>query len=376
MLKKWIFLPASLITLTTFAQVVKEEVIIGDTIPGRKLKEQKTITIRLKGDQAEEKKFVVEIDGDKIKINGKDISELKDIDVNIGRNRFYFNQDGSRTMRINRAPRNGQRMDSDVDVYVEGYRANPYVRMPRNRAITLTGKGALLGIGMEKVDNGVRITNVSEGSAAEKAGLKVDDVITKLDNKEINNAMDITRIIGEHKPDDEIEVVYRRDGKEKKTKAKLGKRDDDDMAFSFGEPGNVNAWTPDINGQLRELENLQRVMPRENFNFNFDNNAPRIAEGFSWNMSRPKLGASVKETEDSKGMEVTDIDEGTVAEKAGLKKGDIITEVDGKKVNTVEEIRDAVNDARDKTFTIKYTRDGKPGSVDVKFPKKLKQTNL
>ena len=43
------------------------------------------------------------------------------------------------------------------------------------------------------------------------------------------------------------------------------------------------------------------------------------------------------------------MEEGSPADKAGLKKDDIITSLNGEKVNSVDELMDQVNDSEDKT---------------------------
>ena len=67
---------------------------------------------------------------------------------------------------------------------------------------------------------------------------------------------------------------------------------------------------------------------------------PRIAYGqnWSWSGGGPKLGLSVQDTEDGKGVKVIDVDDEGNAEKAGIKEEDVITEIDGKAVNNTDEV--------------------------------------
>jgi aminopeptidase YwaD len=62
--------------------------------------------------------------------------------------------------------------------------------------------------------DGLKLDGVRPGSAAEKAGLKAGDVIIKLAAFAIKNVYDYTAALGELKPDEQIDVVIRRDGKE------------------------------------------------------------------------------------------------------------------------------------------------------------------
>jgi len=59
---------------------------------------------------------------------------------------------------------------------------------------------------------GVRLSGVSPGSPAEKAGLKGGDVLVKLGSKEIRNIYDYTYALGAHKPGDRVIAVVRRAG--------------------------------------------------------------------------------------------------------------------------------------------------------------------
>ncbi len=111
--------------------------------------------------------------------------------------------------------------------------------------------------------------------------------------------------------------------------------------------------------------------------FNFDYSGPG-AEG--WGMARagnPRLGIKAQDTEDGKGVKVLDVDDASTAEKAGVKEGDVITEFDGKTVNSATELANAAREAKDKNLMkVKLNRDGKSQELDIKIPKKLKTANL
>ena len=54
------------------------------------------------------------------------------------------------------------------------------------------------------------IAGIQPGSSAEKAGLLPQDVITEINGTAISDFGACTRIIGEHKPGEEISVVIER----------------------------------------------------------------------------------------------------------------------------------------------------------------------
>ena len=70
---------------------------------------------------------------------------------------------------------------------------------------------------------------------------------------------------------------------------------------------------------------------------------------WNWSGSGPKLGISVQDTENGKGVNVIDVDGDGNAAKAGIKEDDIITEVDGKAVNSADEIAKMIKESKDKS---------------------------
>src|SRR5205823_1639113 len=135
-------------------------------------KDVEQIIITRKGDKKE--KVTVEINGDKITVNGKPIEDMKDGDITV--NRHNGSSVYSYTPRGNNWTWNGE-----GDMFGENENA------------------AMLGVVTEKVDEGVKITDVTDESGAEKAGLKEDDIITRVDDKKIEDPDDLTKVIRSHK---------------------------------------------------------------------------------------------------------------------------------------------------------------------------------
>ena len=89
------------------------------------------------------------------------------------------------------------------------------------------GRGAYFGIVPDfggEPDKGAKISGVSEGSPAEKAGLKAGDVIVKFAGKTITGLYDLSFVLKEKKPGDEVEVVIVRGGETITLKAQLGRK--------------------------------------------------------------------------------------------------------------------------------------------------------
>lgn len=78
----------------------------------------------------------------------------------------------------------------------------------------------------EKINNvkGIYIGQVAINSPAYKSGLKIGDMITKIDELELNKMMDLRCYIYTKKPEDEVVLNIIRNGKEQKVKVTLGKK--------------------------------------------------------------------------------------------------------------------------------------------------------
>jgi serine protease Do len=230
-------------------------------------------------------------------------------------------------------------------------------------------KRAFLGVTTESADKGVRITDVEKGSAADKAGLKEGDIITKLGNAKIEDPDDLMDAVTSHKPKEDVRVFYERNGKSNDVKANLGSKSENNFrSFSYNGPrGRMNSDM--FNGF------------NKNFNRDFEYKlpqtlvAPHMFE--TWRFGNKRLGVRIEDTENDSGAKITNVEENSAAEKAGLKKDDIITEVDGKKVENVDDVLDEVRENSEKaTFKVKAKRNGADMNFDIRFPKELNKADL
>lgn len=304
--------PASLL-----AQDVKEE-----------KKEVEQIIITRKGDK--NAKMVIELNGDKITVNGKPVDEKND-DISVYRSK---------------------------DIRVRGFADRLAGTGAWNDNFALFNASedrALLGVTTGKNDKGVEIIAITKDGAAEKAGLKKGDVITKIADKKIESPDDLSAAVREHKPGDKVSVTYLRDAKVQTVTAELGK------------------W-----------KGITSYVPSQNFNFNLQipdaievPGYPLSGRAWTYSGSGPRLGLSVQDTEDGKGAKVIEVNEDGNAFKAGIREEDIITEVEGKAVGSADEVAKVVRESKDKTSVkVKLLRQGKTENIDIKIPRRLKTTNL
>lgn len=82
----------------------------------------------------------------------------------------------------------------------------------------------MLGVATKPVEGGLEITKVGQKTAAEKAELKLGDVIRKMNGKEVKTREDLQAIIKEMSAGEELELEITRDGKEEKITVELAER--------------------------------------------------------------------------------------------------------------------------------------------------------
>jgi serine protease Do len=308
-------------------------------------KEVQQIIITRKGDK--EEKMVVEVKGDKIIINGKTPEEFKekDGDITITMKRLKDTD----ALFFERAPRGGTwNFNSDDKDF-------KFFGDMENRA--------MLGVTTQKVPEGAEVESVTKESAAEKAGLKENDIITKIDDKKITTPDDLSDAIKAHKPGDKVTITYQRENKEKKATAELTK---------WKGPRAVTI-EKNLNLDLGDMD-FEKIMPKIH-----EIPVPKAPFGQNWNWTsnNPKLGLSVQDTDDGKGVKVIEVDDESNADKAGIKEGDIITEMENKAINNTDDIVKMTKESKDKiSVMIKLKREGKTMNIEVKMPRKLKTADL
>ena len=71
-------------------------------------------------------------------------------------------------------------------------------------------KGGKLGVGGQRLIGPCQITQVQPGSAADRAGIQIGDVVLSMDGEAIRNFDGLTEFVGRHGPGDEIDVEIER----------------------------------------------------------------------------------------------------------------------------------------------------------------------
>jgi hypothetical protein len=92
-----------------------------------------------------------------------------------------------------------------------------FVKERQPKAVVYIRNRALLGISGESQANGVRVQQAQDAYGAAKAGILVNDVVTKIDGKPLKDFDRLTAIISQYQPGDVVEVTILR-GEETLTK--------------------------------------------------------------------------------------------------------------------------------------------------------------
>ncbi|MEZ4422892.1 MAG: trypsin-like peptidase domain-containing protein [Gemmatimonadota bacterium] len=122
--------------------------------------------------------------------------------------------------------------------YYQGYGFAVPIDLARRVAEDLIEYGTIrrpwIGISMQSVDqvvadglglprvSGARVTDVRSGGPAARAGLRSEDVITKLDGTDIAQPGQLQNLIARHRPGDEVELEYYRAGERRQVDVRLG----------------------------------------------------------------------------------------------------------------------------------------------------------
>ena len=189
-------------------------------------------------------------------------------------------------------------------------------------------------------DHGAMINRVVKDSPADKAGIQEDDVIITFDGKTVYDSADLTELVRDREPGAEITVVVVRDGKEQ------------ELTVTLGRSKRATTWsmTPYYKGLglLGALEDRPYV-------------------GVSLSSLSEQLGDYFGVAE-GEGALITEVEDASPAEDAGLKAGDIIVAIGSEKVfdpDDVIEIVGELDEGATAEFTVVRERKEQKVTVEV-----------
>ncbi|MBV9216119.1 MAG: PDZ domain-containing protein [Acidobacteria bacterium] len=263
---------------------------------------------------------------------------------------------------------------------------------------------------------GVAVEKVVENSPAAAAGMRDGDVIVKFNGESVTSAAKLTRLIMEVTPDHQATVTVNRGGAEQDLTVTIGKRPMpkfEDGNFSFVMPSipdmqnfdfkfdmpefksldELKDKMPELQQKLEKLKDMPQLKELDKLKFDMGDWADKFKDmpqvwsngdnhSFVWNNGR-RIGVSVNDLTDqlaqkygvSDGLMITEVHNDSPAAKAGLKAGDIITEVNGKAVKSDIDLIKEINSQKDGDVQLTIVRDGQKQTISV-TPEKTKDSGF
>lgn len=190
--------------------------------------------------------------------------------------------------------------------------------------------------GLERGEGAI-ITTVVPDSPAEKAGLKVDDVVTAVNGKPVKSENDLRTIVSAIHPGDKAAIELVRDGKPMKLTATMVSRPEEPATEpAAAEPGEKG--TP----QLELLNGLA------------------LEELNRYYRSELQIPADVQ------GIVITDVDPDSPAGDVGLRGGDVIVRVNKKPTRNMREFNAVIKGVKGDRIMLTIYRQGSVENVVLK----------
>jgi serine protease Do len=156
-------------------------------------------------------------------------------------------------------------------------------------------------LGLEKAQ-GALVANVSKDGPADKAGIKVGDVIIEFDGKEVKDSGDLPIIVARTAVDKKVRMKVVREKKEVVLSVAVGELKDEEVVASAPEKGELGLTVQRLTPQMAESLGLEK----------------------------------------SEGVVVSAVEPGSAADEAGIRRGDVLMEIDRRPIRNLDEYRKSV----------------------------------
>jgi serine protease Do len=212
-----------------------------------------------------------------------------------------------------------------------------------------------------KEERGVEITMVDQDAPAAKAGLKEHDVVTDFNGQRVEGREQFTRFIRETPPGRTVTLGIVRDGQPMQLKATLGDRKDQ-MAremkkYTIVQPKIPQIVMPDIDIDIPAMEIMS---PAVSTGIVVDNLTPQLAQFFG--------------VKSGQGVLVKSVERGSVAEKGGMKAGDVIIKVDNETIESRSDYRQAIRHRENATVKVVVIREKREQTLTLTLPPPRKES--
>lgn len=176
---------------------------------------------------------------------------------------------------------------------------------------------------------GALVGEVTEGGPAAKAGIVKGDIITAVDGQSVLDNRELRLKISQMAPGTPVKLKLFRDGKERETTITLGE------------------------------------LPVEKLAAEAEQSQSSSFEGVSVDNLTPQIARQLELPANTMGVVVTSVEEGSTFADAGLRRGDVIQEVNRKPVNTVADFRQALKLSSKNSVLLLVNRGGHTSFVAI-----------
>jgi serine protease Do len=216
-----------------------------------------------------------------------------------------------------------------------------------------------IGVGIQEIDSeraktlklpqeaGVEITRVDQDSPADKAGLKTGDVVTEYNGQRVEGIAQFSRLVRETPVGRDVRLNIIRNGAAQTVTVKVGSRR---SATVFGPDGNITI------GPLGPFNVRIPDIPRSRMTWR------SALLGVEAETLEGQLAGYFGVTE---GVLVRSVTQGSAADKAGIKAGDVITRIDNSKVTSASDLSSRIRSQQGKSVSVVLTREHKEMTVTV-----------
>ena len=192
-------------------------------------------------------------------------------------------------------------------------------------------------MGLETKD-GVLISEVIDGGAADKAGVEDEDVVLEIDGRKIHDSTELKSIIGRTPPGTQIQLLLLRDGDKKRISVSLDALTEDTLAMARGNRGSQQNETGRVGLAVQELTS--------------------------------ELAGRLGYREGVEGIVISGVRPGSEADRRGLRRGMLITGVNRFRVSTVKDYEDALEEiAPGEAFMLRVRDRNEKGLMAMRMPK-------
>ena len=210
----------------------------------------------------------------------------------------------------------------------------------------------LLGINIQNINEdlakslnlkeakGVIVSNVQANSAADKAGLKRGDIVLAINGEDIEDSNVLRNKVAQSQPGAEIKIKISRDGSEQEVTATL-----DEFAAQTDKAEN----TP--NGGGAQDEGAQGQSGKL---------------GLNLQPLTPQIRQQLQVAADAGGLVVSEVDPNGAAAQQGIARGDLIVEINRQPVNSLDDVKSALEKSGDRPILLLITRRGQTIFLTVK----------